>query len=564
MPRFKPFAKLGSDSPWREGRSLPYLWMLLLVVLLVLGTGLRWAQLEQRIFWVDEVATAVRIGGYTEADVVAEVTNSPVLTPADLLRYVRGPEMRSPQATLQALIQSPEHAPLYFLLARQWTALLGRTPETLRSLSVILSLLTLPALYWLCWEWMQAPIPGWLAMGLMASSPLLIAYAQEARPYSLWVLLLVLSGGMLLRSLNRPHVWNWAGYSMTLSLTLYTSLLSIPLAIAQGIYLFGLEKGRLTRTVRWGWGAIAASFAAFLPWLVVVVTQWDTLQRNTVWMQQPMGLVERIGIWIYTLSILIFDTPVAPLGTPLSHLQIFISLMLLGVFSWALVGLVQHTSPRIWGFVLALGLPTPLLLMLADLILGGKRSTAPRYWIPTHLALILILAGWLGIQATSKYYPRTWRRRWRKVLALVLAIALACSGGNVWRSPRYLKTRNIHNPAIAAILNQSATAYVVAEPTEVYDLISLSQFLDPTIQIQVRMDPSQQDGQTKAFLNNIPPCPAETFIFNPSDTLVAQLSRGTQGRYPQLSIQEAYRPSRLTPDEMALSLWRVIPPVPCP
>ncbi|MBD1911186.1 glycosyltransferase family 39 protein [Leptolyngbya sp. FACHB-8] len=534
---------------WRPSRMLTRFWFVFLLVLLLLGFGLRWAQLDQRVFWVDEVATAVRIGGYTEAEVVAEVSDGHFRTPGDLRPYIQGPSPRSAQATLQALANSPEHAPLYFLIARQWTALFGRNPESLRSLSVILSLLALPAVYWLCWEWMCSSLAGWLAVGLMASSPLLIAYAQEARPYSLWVLLLVLSGGMLLRSLNTGKAHDWFGYSLSLSLCLYTSLLSIPLAIAQGIYLICLEKGRLTRTVRRGGLAIAASFVSFGPWLWIVVSRWDTLQSNTVWMQQPMGLVERIGIWIYTLSILVFDTPVAPLGTPLSNLQICTSIVILIAFAWAAMGLVRNTSPRIWGFVLALGLPTPLMLMLADLLLGGKRSTAPRYWIPTHVALILIVAGWLGVQAAYKYYPKDWNRRWQKIVAVLLAIALTCSIGNLWRSPRYLKTRNLHNPAIATLINQVPRPRVLAEPTEVYDLISLTQFLKPEVEIQV--------GEGDRLLQQLRPCQLDTFVLNPSPTLMEQFSSRPG------ALQEAYVPSRLTADEMALTLWRIVPPNTC-
>lgn len=557
MPRFEPLAALTPrlwgrwrSSLGRHNRSLTRFWLGFLVVLLLVGFGLRWVKLDQRIFWVDEVATAVRIGGYTEAEVVAEISDGNARTPAELQQYIQGPSPRSSDATLQALTNSPEHAPLYFLMARQWTAIFGRNPGSLRSLSVILSLLTLPAVYWLCWEWMGSKLAGWLAVGLMASSPLLIAYAQEARPYSLWVLLLVLSGGMLLRSLNTYKAQDWIGYGFSLSLCLYTSLLSIPLVLAQGIYILCLEKCRLTKVVRRGWVAIAASFISFLPWLWIVVSRWDTLQSNTVWMQQPMGLVERIGIWIYTLSILIFDTPVAPIGTLLSNLQIFTSIVILLAFGWATMGLVRHTSPRIWGFVLALGVPTPLMLMLADLLLGGKRSTAPRYWIPTHLALILIMAGWLGIQAASKYYPKAWNRQWQRIVAVLLAIALLCSIGNLWRSPRYLKTRNLHNPAIATIINLAPRPRVLAELTEVYDLISLTQFLKADVEIQV--------GEGDRLVSQLPTCQSNTFLFNPSPRLIEQLSDRLKG-----TLQEAYLPARLTVDEMGLTLWRTVPSKTC-
>ena len=549
--------------------------------LLLLGIAFRLINLETKIFWVDEVATAVRVGGYTQAELTElslstaigvesvgvesvgtasvgteSAGTESVRTAADFLQLVHGSLDRPPSATLQALLKSPEHAPLYFLLARGWADMFGRSPLALRSLSVCLSLLALPCLFWVCLEWLGQPLVSWLAVGLMAISPLFIAYAQEARPYSLWVLLLLLSGGCLLRALRRDHWRSWLAYGVTLTLALYTSLLSLPIVLAQAVYVWGVAQGRSTPSMRRAVGAIALSLVAFLPWVVVILSQWDTLQRNTAWMQQSLDLPALIGIWLYSLSILVFDFPVAPLQSPLTVLQILTSVVILGFFGVALRHLIQQTPFRTWGFVVALAFPTPVLLVLADSLLGGQRSTAPRYWIAAHIGLVLLIAAWLSLQIHPSFPRRSTLRLWPSVLVIVLTLSLASSIGNLGRSPRYLKSRNLHNGAIATLINQAPSARLLTAPENLYDLISLSHSLNPTTPIQIlslesgqpRPTPQAPTPQAKAS------CAPTTFLFNPSQRLITSLEARP------ISLQQVYNPHLLIPTELALTLWRIHPP----
>lgn len=527
--------------------------------LLLVGIGLRFVNLESGIFWVDEVATAVRVRGYTQAEVVATVADGRPRSPTELWQFVETPSDRDRITTLNALVQSPEHAPFYFLLTREWAALFGSSPTTLRLLSVLLSLLTLPMLFWLCWEWLHSFLAGSIAVSLLAISPLFISYAQEARPYSLWLFLLVLSGGLLMRAWKTRHLLLWASYGLTLTLTLYTSLLSLPLVIGQGLYLTlaARESRNIYRkpdifSIKAVWGAIAFSILAFLPWLVVIISQWNTLQSNTAWMQLPMGLVDRIGIWLYSISIPVFDVPVAPLGTLSSTLQILTSFGLLLVFKGMLLRLMQRTSWRVWGWILALGLPIPVLLAIADAVLGGRRSTAPRYWIPAHLAIVLLIAAFAAWKPTGWLRNRQ-QRQWRLWLITgLLGLSLVCALGNLERSPRYLKSRNINNPAIAAAINRAPNPQIFAEPTEVYDLISLSQALEPTVAIHI-LEASGTASPTADRLRTQPlSCQSTTFLFNPSPELEAVL-----GDRPNWTLQPAYAPDRLNAAEISLSVWQI-------
>ncbi len=69
----------------------------------------------------------------------------------------------------------------------------------MRSLPAIISLLAFPCIHWLCLELFEESITGSVAIAVIAVSPFHLAYAQEARQYSLWVLITLLSSEALLR-----------------------------------------------------------------------------------------------------------------------------------------------------------------------------------------------------------------------------------------------------------------------------------------------------------------------------------------------------------------------------
>lgn len=61
----------------------------LLVTLLVLGVFFRFAQLDQKVYWYDEVFTSLRVSGYMEAEIVQQLSESRVIGLEDLQKYQR-------------------------------------------------------------------------------------------------------------------------------------------------------------------------------------------------------------------------------------------------------------------------------------------------------------------------------------------------------------------------------------------------------------------------------------------------------------------------------------------
>lgn len=153
-------------------------------------------------------------------------------------------------ATIKALIKSPEHSPLYFILTRFWVQRFGSSVVATRTFSVVFGLLAIPCVYWLCQELFKTPLISWVVVVLFAVSPFYVAYSQEARPYSLWIVTILISNIALLRAIRLKNRQSWLLYTVSLTIGFYTSLFSIFVAIGQSIYVILLEKFNLTQTVK--------------------------------------------------------------------------------------------------------------------------------------------------------------------------------------------------------------------------------------------------------------------------------------------------------------------------
>ncbi|MGJ3244508.1 MAG: glycosyltransferase family 39 protein [Elainellaceae cyanobacterium] len=520
------------------------------IVLVLLGLGLmfRIANLDQRVYWVDEVATSIRVAGYTREEVVQTLATGEIWAIATVQYYQQLTPERDWADTFDALRQSPEHAPLYFILARLWVQRFGSSVAAIRSLSVVCSLLALPCFYWLAVELFKSPPVGWMAVGLLSVSPFFVAYAQEARPYSLWSVTLLLSGIALLRAMRLKTKASWGLYALTLAIALYTSLLSVFVVVGLGIYVvfmarFASLPSQFAGRMRHYWGATGLAVLAFSPWLMVIAQHWGTLHDNTTWARSPLNPLAMVAIWLYSLAIIVFDVPVSVDLSIETVMKGIVASTVLAIMGYAVYWLWVTASRRIGLFVIVLIISTPTALISLDLIRGGQASATPRYLVPCQLGMLLALAYLLGDRLTL--FSR--RRTMIGITGFLLTLSLWSCIGNLSRTPDYQKARNQANPAIAAVLNQAPAPILIAEPEYAIDVVSLSYALNSDTRIQIvsadeavfQRDPEHDYDDS-------------VFILNPSDALRRRI-----GRSDRFDLEQIYQPELLTPDDIHLSLWQL-------
>lgn len=156
------------------------------------------------------------------------------------------------------------HGPLHAALLYLWTRPFGWGEASVRSLQVLFSVSTVPALYFAV-----RPIAGrqraLLAAGLLAINPFHVWYAQEVRNYTLVMLASVGSLALVRRMEDRPEPATWLGLAGTWIAGLLSNLSMAFQIAASG--LWGLV--RFARRPRALTGLLVAgclAVIALLPW----------------------------------------------------------------------------------------------------------------------------------------------------------------------------------------------------------------------------------------------------------------------------------------------------------
>lgn len=479
-----------------EERSLPQWLRYAAIGLLILGVFFRFYHLDRKAYWIDETHTSLRMSGHTKQEVIDELYTDQILSVDTLQQYQRLEPEKGWGDTLNALQGNAEHTPLYFLMARLWVEWWGYSVTTMRSLPALISLFIFPCVYWLCWELFRSPAVGWMAIALVAVSPLHVLYAQEARPYSLWAVLIVLSSAMLLWAVRSQRRLAWVGYGTAVALGLYTQLLFGLVIMAHTAYLL-LTAGKPAK------GqhplipyllATVAGILAFLPWVILIFTNLEQVQETTITLTNRHSLAYLLDRWFLNINLVLVDKELGSLN-----------ILLVGLVGYAFYYLARHTSKQTKWFLLTLvGIPF-LTLALPDVVMGGERSERVRYLFPSYIAVQITLA---YLFASQVLWAKTWRHRaWRVIfVALVWSAILACflsSQAQVWWSKS--NPRSGYYPVVSSIVNRSENTLVISDSLPPADILAFSYWLEPDIKIQLTSNPNRlrvPDGFDSIYLLN--------------------------------------------------------------
>ncbi|MHC4566861.1 MAG: glycosyltransferase family 39 protein [Planctomycetota bacterium] len=107
---------------------------------------------------------------------------------------------------------------------------------------------------------------------LLAFSPVHVWYSQEARMYSLWVMLTLLTTFLFVRLLEKGRLWRWALLTILASLCIWTFLYSIFIFAAFGLYLVICFK-RYRKELCLYLVCMFVAVASYLPGFIVLLAK---------------------------------------------------------------------------------------------------------------------------------------------------------------------------------------------------------------------------------------------------------------------------------------------------
>lgn len=473
------------------------------IILAILGIFFRFYHIDHKVYWNDEAMTSLRIAGYTEPELMQQVYNTGLIDVKTLLANYQYPNPnRTLKDSMEAFAQHPEHSPLYYVMARFWVQLFGHSIAILRSLSAWISLLIFPCTYWLCRELFASTTVAWIALGIVAICPFHVLYAQEAREYSLWTVTILLSSAALLKAIrlgeksllikaegkppsklfpmlssnSQASIAWWVLYGITVALGLYAYPFSGFVSIGHGLYVTIIDQAQKLKIILAYFFASLLGFLLFSPWLWIVIQNFDKFINHTISRTNPSENLHLV--WGLNLNRIFFDVNQgsSPLN-PLLYITLFLAM-------YAIIVLCRTTPPKTWLFVLTLMGVTGLVLMVPDLLLGGRRSNNLRYAIPCIIGIQLAVSYLFSVKLnlTQKIDKQRWKSG---IFALWFIGVVSCTVSSqveVWWNKSYPKSR--YNPPIAKLLNQVDRPLIISDEVP-GRILSLSHLLNPDTQLQL-------------------------------------------------------------------------------
>jgi uncharacterized membrane protein len=380
----------------------------MLAGVVVLAAILRFWHLDSKALWLDEIISALIALGHSLEDVPLE-TILPLSTLIQQLLTEQVP-ISCPNI-VQTMATQDTHPPLFFCLMYQWVRWLNPLELSLawklRSLPALFGVAGVLAVYFLN-RIAFSPRAGLLGAVLMAVSPFGIYLSQEARHYTLAVLLISLALVALIKiqqnlySQQPPRIGVWLFWVITNTIGWYVHYFFILATVAQVFTLMVLMYQQRQFLARYSWLAFSLSIVGiallYLPWFPVMIDHFTSPEAG--WLPPPQNIVPLFQALVAGI-LMVIVLPVE--GQPLA-IALPMILLMLGFAGWiaftswrGIKQLWQHPKTQPPTFtLLCFTLCVVGEFLVIIYLLGKDLTVAPRYHFVYYPAVCALLGASLG------------------------------------------------------------------------------------------------------------------------------------------------------------------------
>lgn len=369
---------------------------------MLLGAFLRLYRLGHQSIWGDEALT---LQLYTAGSSLSEV--------------------------LSNIWEKAFHPPLYFLVAHYWYRL-GDSEFMLRFPSAVFGIALIPVVYILTRKLFNPRISTITAF-LVAVSPFNVWYSQEARMYSLQMLLVAGSILLFIKAWQTRRPIDFAAYALVTAAALFTHMSTVALVAAQGVFALAFTIKDRRALVLIGMQGLA--LAVFTPWLLNFFAERSVTNTGQVGFGQESNFLH-LGYGLFTFNVGYSLGPtVAELhylsasDAVRSHLPVIIfCAVVFGVLT--ILGLFNAYRAHRFAFWLLLSMfSIPICLVAVGSLMPGVGLT-PRYLIPAVVPYWIVMG--IGLEAAG-------RSRLAPILPAAVTLVIAVSLYNHFFQPACAK-----------------------------------------------------------------------------------------------------------------------------
>jgi mannosyltransferase len=289
--------------------------------------------------------------------------------------------------TLSAIPDSESTPPLYYIVAWLWSVPFGVGEVALRSLSTLIGLGAIPIAY-LTGRELSTSRVGLVAAGIVATSPMLIWYSQDARAYELLALLSSLSVLFTVRALKTGASRDLGGWVACSALALTAHYFAIFVVAVEAVLLLVRLRSRGSFV------SVAIVVASGLVLLPLALHQAGIPNNDWISAEPLLDRLEDVP-----RKFLLGETGAylsvygrAAQSTYLNRALIPGALVLVGIAM--LIRLADRRERD--GAWLALIIGGGAVLAATALALAGPDYLLARNLLPAYVPLILVLASGLG------------------------------------------------------------------------------------------------------------------------------------------------------------------------
>ena len=285
---------------------------------------------------------------------------------------------------IKNLIWFEQIPPVHHLTVHFWIMLFGDSEASVRMPSAIAGV----ASVWLGYVLVRRLVGrriGLITAALLATSPMLLAFSQECRAYSMSVLFGLWSCDLFIRLMRRPTQRLHLAYVLVTTLLIYTHVYGLFTILAQQLiywwrWLAWKRRGEplrlLPRPMIIDGVAILALYS---PWIPIVRT-WTKAIQAGFWVKKVTFDDVSRAYWTYSGSTAAFVAITA--------------LVVIGIRSWIKR---PHPRQRRIGFAMLMALMFVPVVVPVTISVLTRPSFAPRYAIMSTIGMLAIAA--IGIAA---------------------------------------------------------------------------------------------------------------------------------------------------------------------
>ena len=178
-----------------------------------------------------------------------------------------------------------KHVPLYFIGLHFWISFFGNSEVALRAMSAVFGILSVLVIYWVGCALFNRRV-GLISSLLSTISLFHIQYSQEARPYSLLLLLSLLSFLFFIKILKQDKKWHYPCYLLCNILLCYTHIFGLFTFAAQIFFLLLFWSKYQSQRFKL-LAVLGATIASLLPVIHLMGTEASSMIQHGSWIPEP-------------------------------------------------------------------------------------------------------------------------------------------------------------------------------------------------------------------------------------------------------------------------------------